>query len=71
MQVLVKDGRTLTGEFQCLDPQGNLVLANTYERAAAGGEERPTGMALIPAHYRVSVHCMVRTSLVHSKQSRF
>ena len=32
MQVLIKDGRELVGDLQCLDPQGNLILGNTFEQ---------------------------------------
>jgi len=31
MQIRVKDGRVLAGDFTCLDKQGNIILTNTYE----------------------------------------
>ena len=31
LQVHVKDGRVLVGDFNCLDKQGNMILTNTYE----------------------------------------
>lgn len=37
MQVVVKDGRELTGELLCLDKQGNLILGNTYEQVPRQG----------------------------------
>ena len=36
-QVVVKDGRVLLGELTCLDKQGNLILANTYEQMDLNG----------------------------------
>ena len=32
MKVVVKDGRVLTGDFLCIDKQGNLILGNTYQQ---------------------------------------
>lgn len=32
MQVVVKDGRVLIGDFLCIDKQGNLILGNTYQQ---------------------------------------
>lgn len=65
-QVKIVDGRTLIGDFQCLDPEGNLVLANTMQRmpvpngAAAGSEtERPVGMVIIPPAQQAEVHVEV------------
>lgn len=29
----MKDGRVLTGDFLCIDKQGNLILGNTYQQA--------------------------------------
>ena len=37
MQVVVKDGRVLVGELTCLDKQGNVILANTYEQLELNG----------------------------------
>ncbi len=31
LQIRVKDGRVLVGDFTCLDRQGNIILTNTYE----------------------------------------
>ena len=31
LQVVVKDGRVLIGEFLCIDKQANLILGNTYQ----------------------------------------
>ena len=31
LQVQVKDGRVLVGDFNCLDKQGNIIMTNTYE----------------------------------------
>ncbi len=32
LQVVVKDGRVLTGELLCIDKQANLILGNTYQQ---------------------------------------
>ncbi len=32
LQVVVKDGRVLIGEFLCIDKQANLILGNTYQQ---------------------------------------
>lgn len=37
VQVVVKDGRVLIGELTCLDKQGNIILANTYEQLQLNG----------------------------------
>jgi small nuclear ribonucleoprotein (snRNP)-like protein len=37
VQVVVKDGRVLLGELNCLDKQGNIILANTYEQLDLNG----------------------------------
>jgi small nuclear ribonucleoprotein (snRNP)-like protein len=44
LRVKVPDGRLIEGDFQCLDPQGNLILGNAYEQlqaAAEGGSAPP------------------------------
>lgn len=50
MQVNIKDGRVLIGNFHCLDKQGNLILVNTCEEVKANGFpfERCLGMVMIP-----------------------
>lgn len=50
-RVVVKGGRIIEGDFQCLDKQGNLVLGNAVELltgAASGQSSRQLGMVLIP-----------------------
>ena len=43
-QVTLPDGRVVTGDFQCLDKQGNLILGNAHElihhhsSSASGGD---------------------------------
>jgi len=54
--VRLHDGRTLAGDFQCLDREGNLVLANTAQLAAAApGEPRHMGMVIIPLAQQAAV----------------
>mmetsp|Transcript_27535 Transcript_27535/g.70124 ORF Transcript_27535/g.70124 Transcript_27535/m.70124 type:complete len:90 (+) Transcript_27535:133-402(+) len=61
-RVTLVSGRVLAGSFQCLDSQGNLILANTSELAAGGGgEERPMGMVLVPLAQRKQVELQVTT----------
>ena len=38
LQVQVKDGRVLVGDFTCLDKQGNIILVNTYEHLQLNGQ---------------------------------
>lgn len=37
LQIRVKDGRVLVGEFACMDKQGNVILLNTYEHVTIDG----------------------------------
>lgn len=65
LQVTLKGGRQLLGDFQCLDKQGNLILGNTVETVAAskaGGkpEERGLGTVLVPRHQQDKVELQVR-----------
>ena len=61
-QIGVKDGRTLVGNFNCIDKQGNIVLINTLECQGGEGEgedlsqPRTLGLVLVPASHRVSCH---------------
>lgn len=49
------------GEFQCLDQQGNLVLGRAAELMGPNGaQQRPVGMALVPAVQRKLVEVQVR-----------
>lgn len=38
VQIQVKDGRVLVGDFTCLDKEGNIILTNTYEHMQLGGQ---------------------------------
>ena len=38
LQVQVKDGRVLVGDFTCIDKQGNIILVNTYEHLQLNGQ---------------------------------
>lgn len=52
------DGRTLVGQFTCIDRQGNLVLdhALEYVPAQAEGEEgREVGLVLVPQRHWATV----------------
>lgn len=37
LQIRVRDGRVLVGDFTCLDRQGNIILTNTYEVMTLNG----------------------------------
>ena len=37
MQIQVKDGRVLVGDFTCMDKQGNIILTNTFEHMQLNG----------------------------------
>lgn len=56
VKVVVKDGRVLFGELNCLDKQGNLILINTYELQELNGRrhQKEMGQVLIPAAHRTS-----------------
>lgn len=62
LQVELKDGRQLEGDFQCLDKHGNLVLSNScelIENPLSKQSERQMGMVLIPKAYQVKVQVKV------------
>ena len=59
MQVKLKDGRVVVGEFHCLDSAGNLLLHNSVERSGGGASgaqlvERPFGLVLVPRAWQMS-----------------
>mmetsp|Transcript_44083 Transcript_44083/g.140350 ORF Transcript_44083/g.140350 Transcript_44083/m.140350 type:complete len:115 (-) Transcript_44083:141-485(-) len=60
MKIGIKDGRTLVGNFNCIDKQGNIVLINTLECGGGEGDggspQRTLGLVLVPASHRVSCH---------------
>jgi small nuclear ribonucleoprotein (snRNP)-like protein len=49
MLVEVPDGRKIEGEFQCLDPQGNLILGNAYEQLPGRQAVAAAGVAAAAA----------------------
>ena len=59
----LKSGRVLTGDFTCLDPQGNLILNNACELVANGEKqfatERPMGMVLVLKNQQEKVQMQV------------
>lgn len=63
MQVLLKDGRTLLGDLQAFDKQGNLILGAACESVltrTGKAEERAMGMVLIPPDWQQRVELQVR-----------
>lgn len=61
-QVVLVDGRTLLGDLQAFDKQGNLILGATCESVTTSSgkvEERHMGMVLIPAAQRQKVELQV------------
>ncbi|PSC68263.1 LSM domain-containing 1 [Micractinium conductrix] len=56
-RIHVRDGRVLVGDFNCLDRQGNIILANTHEVLTVAGRphEKLMGQVLVPAAHRVSI----------------
>jgi small nuclear ribonucleoprotein (snRNP)-like protein len=72
LQVELKDGRQIEGDFQCLDKQGNLVLSNSCElidNPLSKQPERQMGMVLIPKAYQVKVQ--VKVSGMHVSCATF
>ena len=58
VQVVLRDGRVLWGDFQSFDKQGNLILGQTHESVATSTgkvEERHMGMVLIPHEQQAKV----------------
>lgn len=49
LRVRVPGGRIIEGDFQCLDPQGNLILGNAYEQLPTGAAETTTAPAAAAA----------------------
>jgi small nuclear ribonucleoprotein (snRNP)-like protein len=45
LRVRVPGGRIIEGDFQCLDPHGNLILGNAYEQLPTGAAETTTAPA--------------------------
>jgi small nuclear ribonucleoprotein (snRNP)-like protein len=59
VRVTTPQGRTLTGELQCMDKQGNLVLGNVQEDLGAKTEPRRMGIVLVPLSQQKSVELQV------------
>jgi small nuclear ribonucleoprotein (snRNP)-like protein len=62
--VTLHSGRTLVGDFTCLDPQGNIILVNTCELVKSSSDpkgltERTMGMVLIPQAQQARVELQV------------
>lgn len=63
-KVTLHSGRTLVGDFTCLDPQGNLILVNSCELVKSSSDpkgltERTMGMVLIPRAQQAQVELQV------------
>ena len=71
LQIQVRDGRVLIGDFTCIDKQGNIILNQTVEQYESNGklEEKVLGQVLIPATQRVSCECEVVTAEKESIES--
>lgn len=70
-RVVLKDGRVLTGDFHCMDREGNVVLGNSYVHLKGGQgthEDRRMGLVLIPPSHRVSVEVEAMPREVESLQ---
>mmetsp|Transcript_14301 Transcript_14301/g.40484 ORF Transcript_14301/g.40484 Transcript_14301/m.40484 type:complete len:112 (-) Transcript_14301:96-431(-) len=62
LKVVTADGRTLRGDFQCMDKQQNLVLMGAVEcKVTSSGEyeERHMGQVMVPLDQRQSCHVEV------------
>lgn len=58
MQVVLRDGRVLFGDFQSVDKQGNIILGRTEESVTTCTgkmEERHMGVVLIPREHQRTV----------------
>jgi small nuclear ribonucleoprotein (snRNP)-like protein len=67
--VHLRGGRVVTGDFTCLDPQGNLILSNACELVPNGDKqlttERPMGMVLVLKNQQEKVLMQVRSWKQH------
>ncbi|KAM0754036.1 hypothetical protein T439DRAFT_170051 [Meredithblackwellia eburnea MCA 4105] len=54
-RVSVTDGRTFTGQFVCIDPQGHIVLDKCVETMAGTSGDREVGLVLVPQRHWVKV----------------
>lgn len=55
LRVCLHDGRTLSGTLTCLDPQANIVLAETVTLAdGSDAADHAIGTVIVPAAQRVS-----------------
>ncbi|KAK4701551.1 hypothetical protein P7C70_g4678, partial [Phenoliferia sp. Uapishka_3] len=60
-RISIPDGRIFTGQFVCIDPQGNIVLDRTVELAPEPGSvPRDIGIVMVPKRYWVTVERDVR-----------
>ncbi|UAL07910.1 MAG: RNA-binding protein [Candidatus Methanogranum gryphiswaldense] len=55
VSLLLKDGRILEGKLTGFDEYMNMVLEETAENNAAGGEERRLGMVVLRGNNVVSI----------------
>uniref|UniRef100_A0A7R9YU88 Sm domain-containing protein n=1 Tax=Chlamydomonas euryale TaxID=1486919 RepID=A0A7R9YU88_9CHLO len=58
LRVVLADGRTLLGDLQAFDKQGNLILGATRETVSTSSgrkEERTIGIVLIPRDQQKAV----------------
>ncbi|KAL8292343.1 hypothetical protein RQP46_001809 [Phenoliferia psychrophenolica] len=54
-RISIEDGRVFTGQFVCIDPQGNIVLDHATELAPGQSDLRDVGMVLVPKRFWVTV----------------
>lgn len=55
-RISISDGRVFTGQFVCIDPQGNIVLDRTTEAVPGKDvEPRDVGMVLVPKRFWLRV----------------
>lgn len=58
MKINLTDGRTLTGNFLCVDRDANIIIgsATEYSSDSMSGEPRILGLAMVPGRHVVSIN---------------
>lgn len=62
LSIRLKDGRTVVGDFMCMDTQGNIVLYNAAEYRAGAQEDMRMGggqVVLVPYEQQTSDVCVL------------
>lgn len=58
MKITLTDGRTLTGNFLCVDRDANIIIGSAieYSNQCMSGEPRVLGLAMVPGRHVMSIN---------------